>query len=68
MNPVLDETAGTGYQWTRDPAEIWLARQWQQILGFGQPPAMALPATAVQRAHECGTDGQLARALRELIG
>jgi Thioesterase domain/Phosphopantetheine attachment site len=35
---------------------------------FGQPPAMALPVTAVQRAHPCGTDGQLAAALRELIG
>ena len=35
---------------------------------FGLPPAMALPATVVQRRHECGTDGQLAGALRELIG
>jgi hypothetical protein len=33
-------------------------------------PAMnlALPATAVQRTHECGADGRLAGALRELIG
>jgi hypothetical protein len=29
---------------------------------------MALPATAVQRRHECGTDGHLAGALRELTG
>ena len=35
---------------------------------FGRPPAMALPATVVQRRHECGTDGQLAGALRELLG
>lgn len=34
---------------------------------FGLPPAMALPATAVQRTHECGVDGQLADALRELL-
>jgi len=31
-------------------------------------PAMALPATAVQPRHECGTDGQLVGALRELTG
>ena len=30
--------------------------------------AVALPATAVQRRHECGADGRLADALRELIG
>jgi pimeloyl-ACP methyl ester carboxylesterase len=35
---------------------------------FGRPPAMALPATAVQRTHACGADGRLAGALRELIG
>ena len=35
---------------------------------FGLPPVMALPATVVQRAHECGTEGRLADALRELIG
>jgi pimeloyl-ACP methyl ester carboxylesterase len=35
---------------------------------FGRPPAIALPATAVQRRHECGVDGQLAGALRELLG
>ena len=34
MNPALDETAGTGYQRPRDPVEIWLARQWQDVLGF----------------------------------
>jgi hypothetical protein len=35
---------------------------------FGLPSATALPATVAQRAHECGPDGHLAGALRELIG
>jgi pimeloyl-ACP methyl ester carboxylesterase len=35
---------------------------------FGRPPGIALPATVVQRTHECGADGQLADALRELLG
>ena len=35
---------------------------------FGVPPVTALPASAVLRAHECGTDEQLAGALRDLIG
>jgi thioesterase domain-containing protein len=35
---------------------------------FGRPPATALPATVVQRTHECSTDGQLADAFRELLG
>jgi pimeloyl-ACP methyl ester carboxylesterase len=34
MNPALGETTGTGYQCPRDPVEIWLARQWQHVLGF----------------------------------
>ncbi|MBV9448709.1 MAG: hypothetical protein JO345_22705 [Streptosporangiaceae bacterium] len=34
MNPALDDTIDTGYQPPRDPVEIWLARQWQDILGF----------------------------------
>jgi Thioesterase domain/Phosphopantetheine attachment site len=34
MNDALNETIDTGYQRPRDPAEIWLARQWQRILGF----------------------------------
>lgn len=34
MNYAPDETIDIGYQHPRDPAEIWLARQWQQILGF----------------------------------
>jgi hypothetical protein len=35
---------------------------------FGRLPAMALPASVVQRIHECGADGHLAGALRELTG
>jgi surfactin synthase thioesterase subunit len=35
---------------------------------FGPPPVTALPATVIQRTHECGPDGRLADALRELIG
>jgi len=34
MNDALNETIDVGYQRPRDPAEIWLARQWQHILGF----------------------------------
>ena len=34
MNPALDETIDHGYQRPRDPVEIWLARQWQDVLGF----------------------------------
>ena len=34
MNDALDDMTGTGYQPPRDPVEIWLARQWQDILGF----------------------------------
>ena len=34
MNNASDETTDTVYQCPRDPAEIWLARQWQRILGF----------------------------------
>jgi Thioesterase domain/Phosphopantetheine attachment site len=34
MNHALDDTTDAGYQPPRDPVEIWLARQWQDILGF----------------------------------
>src|ERR1700733_13122075 len=34
MNPPRDETIDTGYRHPRDPVEIWLARQWQDVLGF----------------------------------
>jgi hypothetical protein len=32
------------------------------------PPMTALSATVVQLTHECGKDGRLAGAFRELIG
>jgi pimeloyl-ACP methyl ester carboxylesterase len=34
VNRALNETLDLGYQRPRDPVEIWLARQWQHILGF----------------------------------
>jgi hypothetical protein len=34
MNPALNERIDTGYVCPTDPVEIWLARQWQQVLGF----------------------------------
>jgi pimeloyl-ACP methyl ester carboxylesterase len=34
MSDVLNETTDAGYQRPRDPAEIWVARQWQHVLGF----------------------------------
>src|SRR5579859_5764448 len=34
MNPALNKPIDTGYQRPRYPAEIWLARQWQGVLGF----------------------------------
>jgi pimeloyl-ACP methyl ester carboxylesterase len=34
MSDALNETIDAGYQRPRDPVEIWLARQWQRILGF----------------------------------
>jgi hypothetical protein len=33
-NHARNEPDDEGYQCPRDPAEIWLARQWQRILGF----------------------------------
>jgi Thioesterase domain/Phosphopantetheine attachment site len=34
MNPAIGNPVDTGYHRPRDPVEIWLARQWQGILGF----------------------------------
>lgn len=34
MNHAVNETIDPGYQCPRDPVEIWLARQWQHVLGF----------------------------------
>jgi hypothetical protein len=35
MNPAVDNATGTGSARPRDPIEIWLARQWQEVLGVG---------------------------------
>jgi hypothetical protein len=54
---------------SRDAMRDWQPSPYTGPLDvFGLPPITALPATVVQRAHECGTDGRLAEALRELIG
>jgi pimeloyl-ACP methyl ester carboxylesterase len=34
MNPAVDNMTDTGYRRPRDPVELWLARQWQDVLGF----------------------------------
>ncbi|WP_158839816.1 thioesterase domain-containing protein [Saccharothrix deserti] len=34
MNPTVDDVTDTGYQHPRDPVELWLARQWQEVIGF----------------------------------
>jgi len=36
MNPSLDDMIDVGCQRPGDPVEIWLARQWQHVLGFGE--------------------------------
>jgi pimeloyl-ACP methyl ester carboxylesterase len=52
----------------RDAARDWRPSPYTGPLDiFGLPPAMALPATVAQRTHECGADGSLADALRELL-
>lgn len=52
----------------RDAVRDWRPSPYTGPLDiFGLPPAMALPATVAQRTHECGTDGSLADALRELL-
>jgi len=35
MNLVVESSTDTGYARPRDPAEIWVARHWQNVLGFG---------------------------------
>ncbi len=56
------------WQASQDAARDWRPSPYTGPIDvFGLPPAMALPPTAVQRAHPCGTDGQLASALRELL-
>jgi hypothetical protein len=66
-------------QANREAAREWRPSPYTGLIDvFGRPSAMlnwpgpsaaaALPATVVQRAHECSTDGRLADALRELLG
>jgi hypothetical protein len=53
----------------QDAAGDWRPSPYTGLIDvFGRPPVTALPATAVQRTHECSTDGHLAGAFRELIG
>ena len=35
MNLTVEPSTDTGYARPRDPAEIWVARHWQHVLGFG---------------------------------
>lgn len=35
MNLAVESSTDTGYARPRDPAEIWVARRWQDVLGFG---------------------------------
>ncbi|MDQ2810976.1 MAG: thioesterase domain-containing protein [Actinomycetota bacterium] len=57
------------WQASQDAMRDWRPSPYTKPIDvFGLPPTMVLPATAVQRRHECGTDGQLADALRELLG
>lgn len=57
------------WQANQDAARDWRPSPYPGLVDvFGRPPAMALPATVVQRTHECSTDGCLADVLRELAG
>ncbi len=67
--PELVARALRVWQASQDAAADWRPSPYTETIDvFGLPPVTALPATVAQRAHECGTDGQLAAALRELIG
>jgi hypothetical protein len=69
---VAPEFAGRSlrvWQASQDAVRDWRPSPYSGPLDvFGLPPAMALPATAVLRTHECGADEQLPDALRKLIG
>jgi hypothetical protein len=57
------------WQANRDAMRDWRPSPYTGPLDvFGRPPITGLPATVAQRAHECGGDGRLAGALRDLIG
>ncbi|MFE2753914.1 thioesterase domain-containing protein [Actinosynnema sp. NPDC059335] len=34
MNPTVDDVLDTGHQHPRTPVELWLARRWQEVIGF----------------------------------
>jgi pimeloyl-ACP methyl ester carboxylesterase len=56
------------WQANRDALRDWQPSPYAGSVDvFGQP-GTALPATVVQRTHECGADGRLSSTLRELIG
>ena len=57
------------WQANRDAVRDWRPSPYTGPIDvFGLPPIMALPATVVRRTHECGADGNLAGALRGLVG
>ena len=57
------------WQASQDALRDWRPSPYTEPVDvFGRPPAIALPAAAVQRRHECGSAGQLPGVLRELIG
>lgn len=56
------------WQANREAMRDWRPSPYTGLLDiFGLPPAMALPATVTQLTHQCGADGSLADALRELL-
>jgi pimeloyl-ACP methyl ester carboxylesterase len=67
--PEFAERSLRVFRANRDAVRDWRPSPYTGPIDvFGLPPITALPPTAVQRTHECGTDGRLAGALRELIG
>jgi hypothetical protein len=57
------------WQANRDAVRDWRPSPYTGPIDvFGLPPITALPTTTLQRTRECGADGDLAGALRGLIG